>query len=974
MLRPISLLLTVLTGFSGLVYEVAWQKYLATLLGSHSEATAAVLAIFLGGMALGYELFGRVARRIAARAGAAGEAPALLRTYGAVEASIGLWALAFPWLFGAAQRVSFFVPPGHEAPSFAFDVFLCALLLGPPTIAMGGTIPLLTQALSRSVAESTRVHAWIYATNTAGAFAGALAGGFALVPWLGLDGVLRAMGVVNLAAGAIFIAQGLASARRAPPGADAAPSAPSAAAESAPPKSAPAHAATGSIASYAGIAFLGGFAMMALQTVANRIGALSLGSSHFTFAMIAALFVFCIALGSFAVASLRTIPRALIVGSQWALVALATALYFAVPRAPYAAHVVRSLFRDVPQAFALFHTVTFVALLALLALPIALSGALLPLLFHHLRDHRGELGQIAGRLYSANTVGSLVGALLGGYVLLFWLDLDDVYRVALAALALSAALVTARVLGARASRAGAACGVALACAALLPSWNPEHLTAGAFRMRQPTLETFAGSRSFYATQARGVKLLFHRDDPVSTITVIEAPYQGRATRSIVNNGKSDGNTSVDYATMCYAALVPAILTDDPARAFVIGWGTGVSVGELARLDGTKLVRAAEISPAVIEAAPLFDPWTFDAHSSPKVDIVRRDAYRALLHSSDTYGVILSEPPNPWVTGVEMLYSQEFLRAARARLTPGGVYAQWIHGYESDDATLALVLRTYATVFEQVAIWFTRTNEILLLGFNSSQGYAPRELLQARFEQRDFRKGIERCGARSWREFIAHELLGPGLIAPAPGEVHTLRHPILSDRAARAFFAGGEGRAPSFAPSIDGPRVPAFGLVAAEVRDADEGTLQEITRQICSSGRPLECATWHAHWEQRFPGSEARARLWQQTRAVIAANRDAAALQVTRLTALYRGEAPRFANVGPVESARLATELYARHFVYAIPFPAEGLRHAFSRCERGVAALACLDARREAERQLAAPRPLGATQTVEPARRSGARGT
>jgi len=206
MVRVVSLLLTLLTGFSGLVYEVAWQKYLATLLGSHSEATAAVLAIFLGGMAAGYEVFGRVTRALVARASALGEAPALLHMYGLVESGIGVWALAFPWLFGAVQRISFWIPPGHEAISFSFDVLLCALLLVPPTVLMGGTIPVLTQALSRTAAESTRVHAWIYATNTAGAFAGALAGGFVLVPWLGLDGVLRAMGVVNLSAGVSFLA------------------------------------------------------------------------------------------------------------------------------------------------------------------------------------------------------------------------------------------------------------------------------------------------------------------------------------------------------------------------------------------------------------------------------------------------------------------------------------------------------------------------------------------------------------------------------------------------------------------------------------------------------------------------------------------------------------------------------------------------------------------------------------------------
>ena len=104
------------------------------------------------------------------------------------------------------------MPPGHEAASFAFDVFLCLLLLAPPTILMGGTIPILTQALTRGLADATRIHAFIYAFNTAGAFAGSLAAGFFLINWLGLDGVLRAMGVVNLFAGAVFLVLGLRAA------------------------------------------------------------------------------------------------------------------------------------------------------------------------------------------------------------------------------------------------------------------------------------------------------------------------------------------------------------------------------------------------------------------------------------------------------------------------------------------------------------------------------------------------------------------------------------------------------------------------------------------------------------------------------------------------------------------------------------------------------------------------------------------
>ena len=113
MIRLAALLLTVLTGFAGLVYEVAWQKYLATLLGSHGEATAAVLAIFLGGLSAGYALFGRATRDLVERARQRGRTPRLLAFYALVEAGIGVYALLFPTLFGLAQKFSLFGAVGH---------------------------------------------------------------------------------------------------------------------------------------------------------------------------------------------------------------------------------------------------------------------------------------------------------------------------------------------------------------------------------------------------------------------------------------------------------------------------------------------------------------------------------------------------------------------------------------------------------------------------------------------------------------------------------------------------------------------------------------------------------------------------------------------------------------------------------------------------------------------------------------------
>jgi len=171
MLRWVVLALTAVTGFTGLAYEVTWQKYLAILLGADSEATAAVLGLFLGGLSLGYWLFGARTRSLVARARSRGRSAPLLRWYGAVEASIGLYCLIFPGYFELVRRASVQLPSGAGPLAFAIDVLLASLLIVPPATLMGGTIPILTQALARSLADATRFHALVYASNTVGAFA-----------------------------------------------------------------------------------------------------------------------------------------------------------------------------------------------------------------------------------------------------------------------------------------------------------------------------------------------------------------------------------------------------------------------------------------------------------------------------------------------------------------------------------------------------------------------------------------------------------------------------------------------------------------------------------------------------------------------------------------------------------------------------------------------------------------------------------
>jgi spermidine synthase len=319
------------------------------------------------------------------------------------------------------------------------------------------------------------------------------------------------------------------------------------------------------------------------------------------------------------------------------------------------------------------------------------------------------------------------------------------------------------------------------------------------------------------------------------------------------------------------ALLPALLAENAERAFVVGYGTGVSVGELAALRSMREVVVAEISPAVMRAAPYFDDGNLNASHSAKVRVVVSDAYRALMRSEGPFDVIVSEPSNPWVTGVEMLFSREFLDAARKQLAPGGVFAQWVHSYETDDETLALVLRTYASVFERVAVWYTMRNDLLLLGFADADAEVEPARLAARAALPDYRAGLSRAGVSGLPALLAHELVPLGVLRPpAPGApVHTLLHPILSHQAARAFFRGGEAQLRVAASPEARPGGSSMLLqrwVASQGRSLSEQEHGQAVHEICKQ-RNAECAAMLARWQLEDPGASALARQLERARLI-----------------------------------------------------------------------------------------------------------
>jgi len=929
MTRALALILTLLTGFSGLVYEVAWQRYLATLLGSHSEATAAVLGIFLGGLSVGYWLFGRVTRRLVERAQESGHPPRLLLVYGFLEAGIGAYVILFPWLFEGVQALSYAIPHGPDGLGFVIDIALAGVLIGPASILMGGTIPILTQALARSLEDATRFHAFVYAFNTAGAFAGALAAGFFLIPWLGLVNVMLVMGLINLFAGSIFILLGVRGRAVVSLEAD----------------SSGDDAAKG-FGAYMVVALLTGFAMMTMQTAVVRLAGLSLGSSQFTFSMVVAAFVLGIALGSFLVSALSRITPLFVVLNQWVLGLLLIGLYGPLQHSPYWAHFLRSLFRDESAAFGFYYILAFLVMLIVLGLPIILSGASLPLLFHQMRREVDHLGDLAGSLYSWNTVGSLLGALLGGYVLFFWFDLHHIFRFAVIALLLSALILTIRVYRLKwfwSSLAVPLLGVVL----MLPAWDPSNLYVGLFRERAPLEGTATGPQEFRALNPGrfSIPILFHTDDPIASVTVQEfgKPGGGRSV-SIATNGKSDGNTFVDFTTMAMAAVLPALMADKAENAFVIGWGTGITAGELAALDTMQRVDVAEISRGVMQASPFFDFASLDATKNSKIRVYRSDAYRALMRTDELYDIIISEPSNPWVTGVEMLFSREFLTAAKGRLSEGGVYAQWFHLYETDDETVELVLRTYADVFEHVAVWGAGFRDLLILGLKKPGSATDHFRMEDRINRPDFSAALSRMGIEGFPALLGHELLPVGALHAAnlEGPVHTLYHPLLNHQAGKAFFRGDIGSLPFFGygeparMANENSMAKAYSMrFGGELPDEERSALiMEAFRSAGPLAEPLL-----ARWLSEEPDSAALGKVQDWVRNSIRYSDDqgdtgdAILERVDALTYFFDQTVESENDINP-EIANLATQRFKDFYHHAAPFSGERLLRIWGSCREG----------------------------------------
>ena len=773
-------LLFLCSGATALIYEVIWSKYLGQMLGSTINAQTVVLAVFMGGLAVGNNLFGRKA--------AATRDP--LALYATLELLIGLYGFFFPTLFDAAD--SLFIRMGQgmvEDPArmLLIKTGVSVGLLAVPTILMGGTLPLLANWLQRNSADYARASARFYSLNSLGAVFGAAAAGFVIVRDLGMVAGLQATGLLNALIWIVALSLArMGSPQRSRPTQEV-------------PKTSPSgNSTTSTVAGHRSsnlrlvgmlVAVTGGVSM-GLEVLASRSLSLIFGASLHAFAVVLMGFILGIAAGAAVIASprIRRWPPAATVTVLLASasVLLSCYLFFIDDWAEVYRHLRSGIARNAMGYRYHLALNTLISVLAL-GLPAGLLGATVPLFIRH-EDGEGEdIATRIGTLLTWNTLGAVCGVLITGFGLMPHLGIRTSFAVLAALLGATAA---ASALRAR-NKIGIGCGATALAAAVFTLFTGTDdwryvFSSGLFRNR----ETQVIGR-VVEMRKQQVEILFYKDAPDATVSVERPRKSGPEQRILRVNGKPDASSRSDLSTQYLLAHLPMLAKPDSKDVFVLGFGSGITAGAVATHPIRSLTIAENCRP-VLQAGKWFEPWNRGVLTNRLARVIEEDARTVLKLDPKHYDVIISEPSNPWMAGVGSVFSTEFYQLAASRLNEGGVMAQWFHIYEINDGIVALVLRTFGSVFPFFEIWDTYEGDIVLIG-----------------SQKPWQSSLANFNKVYEREAPRNDLIDIGLTTPetvlgrqmatsriawaiaGPGAVQSDSFPILEYEAPKAFYIGGK---------------------------------------------------------------------------------------------------------------------------------------------------------------------------------------
>jgi spermidine synthase len=762
-------LLFLLSGATSLVYEVIWLRQLILIFGSTQFAASTILSTFMAGLALGAFIAGRWLGRTRMRP---------LRVYGLLEIGIGIYALIVPFLFDQLSPIYRALWQAGASESF-FTLSLAkfagiAIVLLPPTVLMGASLPVLARQVADDPDRIGGKVGFLYAVNTFGAVAGVFVSGFVAIPGIGVQKTIWLTALVNglLGMAAILLARRFE---------------PVAVPLTASQEAAAARRPTPAKIRLALLVFaMSGFGALVLEVAWTRVLALVMGSSVYAFSLMLLAFLIGLALGSTYFSKyLRRRPNADPAVLLCLLLAAAGALAYATA----------FLFQWLPRLFAeiyfnlspgpngWFVVQLFFGLMIMFPATFALGGIFPAVVQIHARSLE-KVASSVGTVYASNTVGTIVGAALAGFVLIPQLGvMPTVITIAALEILLGLAVALVIVAGSLRQRIALALPMALAVLvglALRPGWDINVMNSGVY-MNLHGVTSEQGWEHFKEMLDEENNVILYAEEGL-TASVFVADQPAFDNRYLSVNGKIEASTRADLETQLMCAHLPLLLHEKPDDVMVIGLASGITVGAVSTHPVEK-IRVVEIERAMEDAARLFADANYNVLDDPRLELSFNDARNELEFSPRMYDVIISEPSNPWMTVASNLFTEDFFRMARTRVRPDGVFSQWIQNYYLPAEDLRSIISAFRASFPEVLLFETFDGVDLLLMGSQQPLKLDLEKLDQRMRELKVRIDMARINIKYPLDII-------GLLRLNPAEVATLVDgaPRNTDDNARVEFS------------------------------------------------------------------------------------------------------------------------------------------------------------------------------------------
>lgn len=740
-----------LSGFAGLIYESVWAHYVKLIMGHAAYAQTLVLVIFMGGLALGAWLTSRLSERI--------RRPFIW--YAVIEFVIGLFGIVFHREFLLAHHVLFeLVLPTFSDSAWLVSTFkwsIAGLILLPQAILLGATFPVMGMALVRLDGErSGHSLAMLYFTNSIGAAIGVLVSGFVLIRLVGLPGTTMTAGLINVLLAIVvwFSVGGLRGDSSRPMTVESTPGDLD---------------QTGRLLLL--VAMLTGGASFLYEIGWIRMLSLVLGSSTQAFELMLSAFIGGLAFGGYFIRSHADRLKRPLVTLAWVQMIMGLMAVVTLPAYAgsfrFMSFLVNALSKN-DAGYVLFNLGSHGIAIAIMVPATFMAGMTLPLLTAILiRSGAGE--QAIGRIYSANTLGAILSVVLAINVLMPLIGASNL--VVLGAgidLVLGAWLLWHASPGAFSGLRQSVPVVSICLLVLglsLTPFDKAMLASGVYRF------------GHVVSKGGGVPV-FHEDGKTATISYLAFPDGGGGIKT---NGKTDAYIaglkspqSGDEITMAMAGVLPMLYAPDARTAAVIGIGSGMTTHTLLGFDSLERVDSIEIEQKILEGAKRFGDRVSRTFSDPRSRIHIDDAKSFFSVTPHRYDIIVSEPSNPWVSGVSSLFTREFYQHVNRSLAPNGVLVQWLQVYDLDLDSVSSVMKALGDVFPVYKLFHTNNGDMLIV---ASQRNSLERLDPSRFGQIHRQKELDRVGLEGVDDFMIRLLGDKQLLAPLFGIFHS---PVNSD--------------------------------------------------------------------------------------------------------------------------------------------------------------------------------------------------